>query len=329
MKILEVMTEHTAPFKTLIEVLKELLPETNIIFMSDGDSVKKETTENENEFVDDTATTTELDTITEKKNNGTIRIMALDTTKAVLIHLKLNNFTVFNCKRKKIVIGVNLTWLYKIIKTMDKDENLTMYIDHDDIDHLKIRMDNPDAKKESEYELKLMDLEEKILSVPPMLVDVEITMNSNEFHKICKEMDSIAEHVEIKCTNNQVVFTCKGETAKRSLTYKHDKDNKSSNNFVSINIPGSDKDPKKEKQVIVQGIYELKNLLLFSKCHSLCSSMQIFMRNDKPLIIRYTVATIGKLNLCLSPSDERISKNNVEDAEDVDDDDDDNIKIKK
>jgi len=30
MKILEVMTEHTAPFKTLIEVLKEILQETNI-----------------------------------------------------------------------------------------------------------------------------------------------------------------------------------------------------------------------------------------------------------------------------------------------------------
>ena len=44
MKILNVVTEHTLPFKTLFEVLKEMLTEANIVFKS---SIKKKEDDDE------------------------------------------------------------------------------------------------------------------------------------------------------------------------------------------------------------------------------------------------------------------------------------------
>lgn len=265
------MTEHTAPFKVLIEVLKELLPETNIIFMS-GDDAKKDTqTENEDEIVEEIPEQKTTETKSEvKKNKGGIKIMAMDTTKTVLIHMKLDaeNFTKFKCRKKKIITGVNLVWLHKIIKTMDKDETLTIYQEDTDTNHLRIKMVNPDAKKESEYELKLLDLGDEKMSIPDIIFDAVITMNSGEFHKICREMNSIADHVEIKCSNNKIIFTCKGETAKRTLTYKDDRTDKdkdnASGNIVSIRFAETkDSKEKKEGPIIIQGIYELKILYCF------------------------------------------------------------------
>lgn len=320
MKILEVMTEHTAPFKVLIEVLKEMLPETNIEFMADPEYIKKlkkgELTEESSDIEEDE---TEDDQKSKKKvakksSEGGMRIMAVDTTKTVLINLKLDakNFTKFKCKKKKVTLGVNLAYFYKLIKTMEKDDNLTLYVDHDDLNFLKIKIDNPEEHKDSMFELKLLDLDEDPMVVPDISFDAVVTMSSSEFHKICREMNQIADYVEIQCSNNKIIFICKGDYAKRKTTYRTGLDNEEGDG-VSIKLAGKNK----EGPVIVQGIYELRNLVLFSKCASLCNDIEIYLKNNYPLVIKYTVATLGRILLCLTP----IKEDNNNNAAHSDDDD--------
>ena len=52
---------------------------------------------------------------------------------------------------------------------------------------------------------------------------------------------------------------------------------------------------------IVQGVFALKHLVLFSKCTNLCNSIELYLKNDYPLIIKYTVASLGEIKLCLAP----------------------------
>ena len=52
---------------------------------------------------------------------------------------------------------------------------------------------------------------------------------------------------------------------------------------------------------IVQGLFSLKHLLLFTKCTNLSNSIEIFIKNDYPMIIRYGVANLGEIKRCLSP----------------------------
>jgi proliferating cell nuclear antigen len=339
MKILEVMTEHTAPFKVLIEVLKEMLPETNIEFMADPEYIKKlkngegseESSDNEAEEEDEEegddarAKSKKKDVVKKKGSEGGMRIMAVDTTKSVLINLKLDakNFTKFKCKKKKVTLGVNLAYFHKLIKTMEKDDNLTLYVDHDELNFLKIKIDNPEEKKDSMFELKLLDLNEDPMVVPDISFDAVVTMSSSEFHKICREMSQIAEYVEIQCSNNKIIFICKGDYAKRRTTYRTGADNEEGDG-ISIKLAGKGKD----NPVIVQGIYELKNLILFAKCASLCNDIEIYLKNNYPLVIKYTVATLGRILLCLTPIQEDAAKNgSYSDDEDYYSDDD--VQLKK
>jgi len=45
----------------------------------------------------------------------------------------------------------------------------------------------------------------------------------------------------------------------------------------------------------------LKHLVLFTKCTNLCPAIEIYLKNDYPLIIRYTVANLGEVKLVLAP----------------------------
>ena len=54
----------------------------------------------------------------------------------------------------------------------------------------------------------------------------------------------------------------------------------------------------------IQGIFSLKYLLLFTKCTNLCNLIHMYIKNDYPLVIRYDVANLGHIKLCLSPNTE-------------------------
>ena len=97
--VLTIQTVQIAPFRTLMTALKDILLETNISFSKDG-----------------------------------IRIINMDKSHTILAHLYLNsnNFELYDCKREKIVIGVNMFHLFKLINTIDNDDTLTIYIEESD-----------------------------------------------------------------------------------------------------------------------------------------------------------------------------------------------------
>ena len=52
---------------------------------------------------------------------------------------------------------------------------------------------------------------------------------------------------------------------------------------------------------IVQGVFALKHLVMFTKCTNLSNQVEIYLKNDYPLIISYGVASLGNIKLCLAP----------------------------
>lgn len=319
MKILEVVTEHTAPFKILFEVLKDMLTESNLVFVSNKKTQSSDTDDGE----------TDGDNSDKKKHEekDCMKMIAIDPTKSVLINLKLDgdSFSKFVCKKSKLVLGINLAGFYKVIKSMAKNDILTFSVDHEKKNYLQIKIDNQDTKKDTEFNLKLLDLDESKMSIPEIAFDAVITMNSQEFNKLCREMHGIADYVEIKCLSDRIIFACVGEIADRKTTYRTRKENEEDNNNILVTISHASLSNKNAPE-IVQGVFELKNLVLFSKCTSLCNDIEIYMKNSFPLVIKYTVATLGRILLCLTPigqekSGEEEAKDS--DADEPDDSDDD------
>lgn len=241
-KIVEIETEHVVPFKTLIEGLKDILNDINFEIIRDNDMAnkiedkndyiknKKNKSKQNEEIIEDEElqiTQNEEDIKEDKKKNeehGGIKIAATDSTKTLLINVKLDakQFSKFICKKKVFDLGINLGQFHKLIKSLDKDDILSMYINDDDKQNLILKVSNPEKNYETTYKLKLMEINKTQYNIPPTIFDAIITFDTGEFHRICREMSQIAEHIEIKCTKKTITYSCKGDCSERSTTFYTD-----------------------------------------------------------------------------------------------------------
>ena len=252
--IFELKTVQSSAFRILVEALKEILTDANI----------------------------QLD-------SGGLKIMTMDPTHTVLVHLKLDStkFEKYSCPNK-LTIGISMLCLFKLIKTMNNNDTLSLYIEKDDPNRLGIRIENGEKNQLTKYKLNLMDIPEEHIDIPPATFESVLTMPSNDFQKICRDMHNIADNIEIKSVGNQLLFSCKGDYAEQETTLGETHTGMS---FIQNNNP----------EEVVQGIFALKHLVLFTKCTNLCNSIELYLKNDYPLIIKYNVASLGNVKLCLAP----------------------------
>jgi len=250
---MELKTVQTGAFKTMTEALKEILTDANI------------------EFTD-----------------GSMKIITMDPTQTILVHLKLEkeNFEYYHCKHK-IFIGINMLNFFRLIKTLTNNDTLTLFIEEDNTNLLGIRIENGEKNSLTNYYLNLIEVDETTYQIPPAQFESIITMPSSEFNKICRDMMNISEIIEIKSVGSQLIFSCKGEFAQQETIIG---ETNNGLNFVKSN-----------QDNIIQGYYNLKHLVLFTKCTNLCNSIEMYMKNNFPIVIKFTVGSLGNLKLCLAP----------------------------
>ena len=252
---IEIKTIQSTAFKILIEALKELLTDTCIEFDQTG-----------------------------------IKIVAMDSSHIVLVHLKLDasKFEYFYCK-SRTAIGVNMLNLHKLIKTINSNDTLTMFMDEKDPNHLGIKIENGEKNTKTTYKLNLLDLDNPKISIDPAEFNSVITLPASDFQKIIRDMNNLTDFVEIRNISNQLIFGCKGEFCDQET-------------ILSDNENGVHSITMKSVNEIVQGVFNLRYLVMFTKCTNLCNTVELYLKNDYPLIVRYGVASLGDLKLCLAPS---------------------------
>jgi len=252
---LEIKTVQATAIKILIEALKELLTETTIEFDDSG-----------------------------------MKIIAMDTSHVVLVHLKLEacKFEYYHCTNS-ISIGVNMLNMHKLIKTINSNDTLTFFMDQDDVNHLGIKIENGEKNTKTTYKLNLYDLDNETINIDPAEFNSVITLPSVDFQKICRDMHNIAEYVEIKNINNQLVFSCKGEFCQQETIIT---ESETRGNTIT----------SKNSNEIVQGVFSLKFLSIFCKATNLTNTVELYLKNDYPFIVKYSVASLGELKMAVAPS---------------------------
>jgi proliferating cell nuclear antigen len=269
--VLEMKTVQIAPVRTLMTALKDILLETNIIFNQ--------------EYTDSSG----------KVIPAGIRVINMDKSHTILAHLFLDalKFEHFYCKYPKIVIGVNMLHLFKLINTIDNDDTLTIYIEEKDysdgiVEYLGLKFENGDIKQSKIQKLKLIEPDEEELDMPSVKFSSIINLPSTDFQKIIRDLSNISERLEIKSVGNELVFSCTGP-------------------FASCKISRSESDgitefvKKCDDTSVIQGEFSLKNLSYFIKCTNLCNNIEMYLENDLPLVVKYNVASLGEVKLCVAP----------------------------
>lgn len=262
--ILVIQTVQIAPFRTLMTALKDILLETNITFTPEG-----------------------------------IKIINMDKSHTVLAHLSLDaeKFEHYECNESKIVIGVNMFHLFKLINTIDNDDTLTLYIESCDytdgiVQYLGLKFENGDIKQQKIQKLRLIEPDAEELDVPTVTFSSVLNLPSVDFQKIIRDLSCISEKIQIQsvATNDgaELIFKCTGGFAQAEVRRAE------SNGSMEYII-------KQEKSKIIQGEFSLKNLGYFIKCTNLCTQIEIYLENDLPLVVKYNVASLGEIKLCLAP----------------------------
>lgn len=253
---------------------------------------KKIISEKESDSEEDTTTMKKMNENKNntKKNIGGIRILRLTEDKSILVKVNLDsiNFEYFRCDEPKITIGVDMHNLHSQLKMINDDDPIVMYMNRDNRSTLYIRSLNEgnESSEETDIEVFLMEIINPELPIPKTKFQNRITMASDKFHNICKKLNNNSVSVEITSVRNEIQFRGQNESGKVTMSYKD-------TNYNS--------NKKNDLDQIVQGMYELRNLMGFSKCNKLCPTIDIYLKNDFPLVLVIGVQTLGKMYVFLSP----------------------------
>lgn len=256
--LLEIKTVQATTFKQVIDALKEILMDVNLEFDETG-----------------------------------MKVVALDNTHIVLVHLKLDaeRFETYHCD-KKLYVGINMLKLHMLIKTISNNDVLTLFVERGDSNHLGIRIENQEKNLRTTYKLSMLDINVLNMTIPPADFKTTITMPSIDLQKIIRDMHNLADSIEVRCVDNQINFSCNGDFCSQETVLGTEKS-------PGININRSNG----QDHEIIQGVFSLKYLSMFTKCTNLSSVVEIFIKNTYPIILQYSVANLGLIKLCCAQMD--------------------------
>ena len=248
--IMELRTIQASIIKNLFESIHEILVDINIVFTADS-----------------------------------IHCTSIDGNKCACVHFRLDTarFEQYTCKEESVVVGVNMFSLHKLIKPITNGDTITMRILKNQRYKLYIIIENVEKHTKTTSILKLLDLDQAILSIPDIVFDNIVTIPCVDFQRHCKDMMTVSDKVTLLCNDKAFVMKCSGDFADLIIEIERGLTNETMMNQTT------------------SGTFLLKYVNLFIKSSSLCSNVEIYLKKGYPLILVYRIGSLGKVQFVLAP----------------------------
>ena len=126
-------------------------------------------------------------------NDSGIALQAMDNSHVALVSMLLRSesFSPFRCDRN-IALGINLGSLTKVLRACQADDILTLKAE-DAPDVVNLIFESHDVDRISEYDIKLMDIDQEHLGIPETEYAATIAMPATEFQRICRDLSALSE----------------------------------------------------------------------------------------------------------------------------------------
>ena len=218
-------------------------------------------------------------------NNG-LKVMTMDNARVALVYVRLlkEHFEEYQCD-SKLICGINMIYFFKLLKTVGNNDVLTLFVKTNNSNELGIRIENKEKNTITESYLKMLDLSEEKLEIPDIQYDSVISMPSVDLQKYCRDLAVISNKVIITSTDSKFILQANGDFASQKIII-----GEAQNGLIFS-----------KKNQNVYETFDLKYLNSFTKSTNLCSTVEIFLKKEYPLVIEYNVANLGKLQFCLAP----------------------------
>lgn len=161
-------------FRTVFEVLKDIINDVNLVFRPDG-----------------------------------LVVVTLDTARVTLVHLVMpaENFEEYHCEGEHTA-GLNVSNTYKLLKSVTNTDTLSMNIDDSYLLHIHI--ENSAKKSSTSFEFKLLDINDDMLSIPEIDMNILTTIPSIDFQRVARDMNNIAQDIRITRKKHTLELECEG-----------------------------------------------------------------------------------------------------------------------
>ena len=222
--------------------------------------------------------------------NG-IKILTMDGTKVVLIHMRImaDKLETYYCKRT-FTTGINLSGVHKLLKVASDSDVIALRIFERDPHKLHIILSNQEKYLTTKFVISLLDIDEDDLDVDDLESDVKLTMSSSDWQRTCRDMSNLSDYMTIRYEENKLSLSCEGDNA----TWNTEISN------VENGVNGANGMDSMQDGTVVQGRYSLKFLCIFAKSTGLSSDVELRLQSGETyLIVQYCVSTLGTLQFVL------------------------------
>ncbi|KAK2801265.1 DNA polymerase delta processivity factor [Emmonsiellopsis sp. PD_5] len=222
-------------------------------------------------------------------NDSGIALQAMDNSHVALVSMmmKAEGFSPYRCDRN-VALGINLVSLTKVLRAAQNEDILTLKAE-DSPDVINLVFESMDADRLSEYDIKLMDIDQEHLAIPDTEYAATVEMPSTEFRRICADLGNLSESVVIEASKDGVKFSCQGEIGNGAVTLRQHSNVDKPEQNVSIDLS----EP-------VSLTFSLKYLTNFCKATSLSSTVRLCLSQEVPLLVEYGLGS-GHLRFFLAP----------------------------
>ena len=135
----------------------------------------------------------------------------------------------------------------------------------------------------------MITIDSEHLGIPDTQYSAMVTMSSNEFTRICRELYSLNETVNIETTKTSIKFGVSGENVGGSIKIEAD---------VSANL---DEQTEIKVEEGVNLAFALRYLNMFTKASTLSQQVSLYLSVEFPLMVEYKLQQLGVLKFYLAP----------------------------
>jgi len=219
-----------------------------------------------------------------------IQLQAMDNSHVSLVsvNLRADGFDKFRCDRT-LSMGMNLTSMSKILRCAANDDIITVKA-QDQADTVTFMFESPNQEKVSDYEMKLMNLDQEHLGIPETDYSAVIKMPSGEFQRVVRDLSQFGESVVISCTKEGVKFSAAGDIGTGNIKLAQ-----------TANVDKEEEAVIIEMQEPVTLTFACRYLNMFTKASCLASQVSLSMSPDVPLVVEYNIGEIGHVRYYLAP----------------------------
>merc|ERR1711915_138740 len=207
-----------------------------------------------------------------------IQLQAMDNSHVSLVSvlLRADGFDKFRCDRQ-LSMGMNLASMSKILRCAANDDIITIKA-------------QDQADKVSDYEMKLMNLDQEHLGIPETDYASVIKMPSGEFQRVVRDLSQFGESVVISCAKEGVKFSAAGDIGVGNIKLAQ-----------TANVDKEEEPVTIEMQEPVTLTFACRYLNMFTKASCLASQVSLSMSPDVPLVVEYNIGEIGQVRYYLAP----------------------------